>query len=284
MTAIRNISTIFITAFLLLFASGYSEETAQDSDDKSLHYASEGKFEEAKKEVLKELESNPFNRRAQESLLVIEDVINEKIKKDTALRLFEGEMSYSKGSFDNAINAYDAAITAEPDYYISYVKRGVAHTRNRKYQSALSDFDRAIELRPEYSVSYTNHGIVYAKQKQFNEAISDYNLALEIEPGDPDAYYNRGVAHGKLGKYVLAILDYDRVTEIIPKYTNAYTNRGFIYLMNLENKKMACADWDRACELGECGNYTLAKENGFCDGGDDHPSQEGAHNDSGHRH
>ena len=47
-------------------------------------------------------------------------------------------------------------------------------------------------------------------------------------------------------------------------YADAYYDRGFTYLEKLGDKVKGCADWKKACELGKCGNYNLAKQKGDC--------------------
>ena len=74
----------------------------------------------------------------------------------------------------------------------------------------------------------------------------------------------KGVSYGNKGQYDQAISDYTKALEINPKYAKAYDNRGFIYLVKLGNKVKGCADWKKACELGKCGNYNLAKQKGHC--------------------
>jgi hypothetical protein len=34
--------------------------------------------------------------------------------------------------------------------------------------------------------------------------------------------------------------------------------------VKLGDKERGCSDWIRACELGDCSNYNIAKRNGDC--------------------
>jgi len=73
-----------------------------------------------------------------------------------------------------------------------------------------------------------------------------------------------GFAYHIKGQYDQAISDYTKAIEINPKDAIAYYNRGNTYIVNLGNKVKGCADWKKACELGECRNYNLAKQYGDC--------------------
>ena len=99
---------------------------------------------------------------------------------------------------------------------------------------------------------------------QADRAIADYTQALVINPRLALAYTNRGLAYHDKGQYDQALADYEEALAINPSDAEAYTNRGFVYMVNLGNKTKACADWKRACELGECRNYNLAKVRGLC--------------------
>lgn len=259
-----NSVVMIIAALFFLPSSSYGHEPDAEQSDKSIEFAAQGQFEEAKKELVKSLEANPFNKINEYSLKIIEDVMGDTIKRETALLLFSGTDSFNKGSFDEAISQFSKAINSEPEYSISYIKRGSAYTSIGQYDLALADADKAIMLNPDYTLPYINSGIAHAKKEEFDLAISDYNKAIEIDPKDADAYYNRGVANAKKGRAIQAILDFDRTIEINPKYAQAYLNRGYIYMNDLQNTPQSCTDWKQACELGLCSNHSLAVEKGVC--------------------
>ena len=93
------------------------------------------------------------------------------------------------------------------------------------YDRAIALFSKALEINPRYAAAYNNRGVAYAKGKgQYDKAISDYNKAIEINPGLAEAYDNRGITY----------------------------------------KEKACSDWERACQLGLCKAYEVAKRKGDC--------------------
>ena len=254
----------FGVIFFLTCVVAFSHETSGSPAEMSIEYGSQGKFKESLEELVKALKSSPFDTNLKISLKIIEDAINHKVKDDAAIYIFRGIDRYHQGDFDGAVSEFSSAIQAEPDYSVSYLKRGIAYLYKSEYEKAFSDCDKAVAIEPGYAVSYIYRGIVHSKKGDYDKAIADYNKALEIDSENADAYYNRGVANAKKDLYVLAILDYDRAIEINPKYTNAFLNRGYIYMVNMENPEKGCADWKRACELGICNNYDLAKEEKKC--------------------
>ena len=61
-----------------------------------------------------------------------------------------------------------------------------------------------------------------------------------------------------------AIKDYTKAIELNPELAEAYDARGFVYFDKLGDKNRGCTDWKKACDLGVCENYNLAKRNGDC--------------------
>ncbi len=221
--------SILIILFLVCRVT-YAQGSAKEYYYKGVEYAVQGKFQEANEEFEKALKVDPFYGSAENSLKVIKDVIEQKIKRETAIHLFKGTSYANKGQFDQAI----------------------------------SDYTNAIEINPKYAEAYYARGIVYYDQGEYDQAISDFTKAIEINPKFAEAYYNRGIVYKNKDQYDQAISDYTKALEINPKYAKAYNNRGFIYLVKLRNKVKGCADWKKACQLGECENYNYAKQKGDC--------------------
>ena len=101
---------------------------------------------------------------------------------------------------------------------------------------------------------------------QYDQAIADYTKSIEIDPKHPNihyAYNNRGLAYMHKGQDDQAIADYNFAIELNPKYAEAYLNRGLAY-ESIKNIRMACYDWKRACELGDCRGYWRANNNELC--------------------
>ena len=64
-----------------------------------------------------------------------------------------------------------------------------------------------------------------------------------------DAYFNRGLSEIFLGNFGSAIINFNFVIKLRPEYAEAYINRG-VARLNMNNKKGACEDAERAQKLG----------------------------------
>ncbi len=267
MKVLRETSALGLIVLFLTVGLSYGQDIAEESYDKGVRYAIQGKFKEAKEEFERALKIDQFFIPAKESLKIIEAVIDQKIKSKTAIHFFKGETYYNKGQWGEAISEYNKAIEINPRFAEAYNNRGISFAQGKgQYDQAISDFDKAIEINSKFAEAYNNRGISYFNKGQYDQAISDYDKAIEINPRHAEAYYKRGLVYAQVkGQYDQAISDFDKAIEINPRFAEAYNNRGLVYMVKLGNKKKACSDWKRACELGNCRNYTIAKRKGDCE-------------------
>jgi tetratricopeptide (TPR) repeat protein len=96
-----------------------------------------------------------------------------------------------------------------------------------------------------------------------NDALMEFDKAIEADPDYIMAYKNRGATYLSLNKYRDSIKDYDRFVELDPDNAEAYYGRGMAYLMNKDEEK-GCADFKKACDLGNCSGVAFAQMSGKC--------------------
>ena len=173
----------------------YAQNPAKQISDRGLEYAAEGKFTEAKEEFEKALKIDAFYEPARRSLKIIEDVIDQKIKVETAFHLFRGAVYHNRGQLIKAIAEYSKAIEINPKYAPVFNNRGFAHIGKGEYDQAISDFNKAIEINPKFAMAYNNRGYAYGVKGEYDQAISDSNKAIELNPRDAMAYNIRAVAY-----------------------------------------------------------------------------------------
>jgi tetratricopeptide (TPR) repeat protein len=67
------------------------------------------------------------------------------------------------------------------------------------YEGAVADYSSVLAKQPRHVYSYISRGSALNKLKRFDEALADFNQALSIEPENEEAYNNRGWAKNGLG-------------------------------------------------------------------------------------
>lgn len=134
-----------------------------------------------------------------------------------------------------------------------------------EYVSAIQDFTKAIDLNSEDVDYYYNRGRAFYFEEYYKEAILDYTNAIKLNPKDDYTYNNRGLAYWKRGLFNGAMFDFTKAIDLNPKNIDAYNRRAYLYITVKNDNTHACADWKKACELGDCENYYLAQKNGTCE-------------------
>jgi tetratricopeptide (TPR) repeat protein len=130
-------------------------------------------------------------------------------------------------------------------------------------KKAIEYLNNAIKLQQNNADYYNKRGTAYYDLGQYQRAIEDYNQATDLDHNYIKAYYNRGTAYYNLGQNQLAIKELNEAIRLKPDYVDAYDNRGVIYLLQ-GNKELGCRDVKKACELGECKKFEVAKGNRLC--------------------
>jgi TonB family protein len=160
----------------------------------------------------------------------------------------QGDASRQKGDFDQAIAAYNKALSINPQLAEAYFVRGIAWRYKGDNDRAIADFNQALSINPQYAGAYNNRGIAWRNKGDFDRAIADYTQALRINPQDAGAYYNRGNTWGYKGNLDLAIADYNQALSINPRLAEAYTGRGNAW-RNKGDHDRSIADYNEALRL-----------------------------------
>ena len=159
-----------------------------------------------------------------------------------------GNIYFSKGQIDLAIEDYNKAVELKPNDAGLYYNRGLAYNKKGKVDLAIKDFDKAIELSPNNADVYNNRGDAYGAKGEFDKAFTDFRKAIELKPDSASAYYNLGKIHSIKDEPDLALQSYSKAIDLRPNFANAYNNRGVIYGDKGEVNK-AIKDYSKVIEL-----------------------------------
>lgn len=131
------------------------------------------------------------------------------------------------GQFENAVQLFTKAISANTKNSKAYAERGDIRTSLGLYEDALKDFNQAIEFEANNAIYYCKRGLTQKWLKNRDKAMSDYEKALKLDPSLPEAWYNIGWMKYNTGDFAGAIRDFDKAISLKPDYASAYNTRGF---------------------------------------------------------
>jgi tetratricopeptide (TPR) repeat protein len=179
-------------------------------------------------------------------------LLEPKTAEDLALR---GERLTKRGLYDEAFDAFSAALKLDKDCQAVYRNRGKAFLSKGDYDTAIADLDVALKLDPTDAVAYNwRANSYYFKAKgdkeapEFTKALADYTRAIQYNPKYALAYNNRGVLHDIKGEQKEALADYSRAIDNDPGYARCLLNRGDLYRSWGEYQK-ALQDYGQALKV-----------------------------------
>ena len=97
--------------------------------------------------------------------------------------LHEGQTLLNADRAQEALAAFDEAITLDPNNAETLVKRGTALEKLRKYPEAIQCYDRAIQADSSMTIAHLYKGGLLNRLERFGEALECYEEALRTQEG-----------------------------------------------------------------------------------------------------
>lgn len=156
---------------------------------------------------------------------------------------------------DNAIQAFEQAVRADPSYSIAYASLSEAYwskfqtTRQDEWaDQAIKACNRAHELDSNQPAAYICQGVLDQGRGEYQRAIDDFSVAIELGSRNALAYRSRALAFEVQGSSGEAERDLLRSIELEPSYWRGYSMLGRLY-MNLARYGEAIQQYQRAIDI-----------------------------------
>jgi tetratricopeptide (TPR) repeat protein len=133
------------------------------------------------------------------------------------------------GRYDEAIAAYQQAITLDPKDAYPHNGLGIVYRALGRYDEAIAAYQQAITLDPKDAYPHNGLGIVYSDQGRYDEAIAAYQQAITLDPKDAYPHNGLGIVYSDQGRYDEAIAAYQQAITLDPKYAYPHNGLGIVY-------------------------------------------------------
>ncbi|MBI9083302.1 MAG: tetratricopeptide repeat protein [Desulfobacterales bacterium] len=188
-----------------------------------------------------------------------------------------GALCGFRGKYDEAIQFFKNAITANPDFAEGHFNLGVAFQKQYNIAEMIVAYRQAVKIGDPDSV-YFHHAqkMLHVMEEQVREsdgisldeyihgntifnqgmeamysgdwkrAIGQFRKTIEIVPNQTQSYGNLGICYAKLGKRKEALDAFDKAIELDPNYELALVNRKFVELLDdgeCLNKEVASIEY-----------------------------------------
>lgn len=129
------------------------------------------------------------------------------------------------------INDLQQAVWQNPDDAQNYVRLGNAYSRKQQYDDAVDAYEKALTLKPETGRSvYPALGAAYFNRQQYAQALDYFEKSLEYAPDDSLRHYDIGNVYLQMEKCDKAIDAYSKAIEHSEAFAEAYYNLAICYI------------------------------------------------------
>jgi tetratricopeptide (TPR) repeat protein len=130
-----------------------------------------------------------------------------------ANRVQEAETWFQKGleleemgaPADQAVEAYQKAVEANPGAAGAWVNLGTIRYRQRRFAEAEELYRKALEVDPRYALALFNLGNLYDEQGDLEHAREHYQAAVGLNQQYADAHFNLALVCEKSGETLKAV-------------------------------------------------------------------------------
>jgi tetratricopeptide (TPR) repeat protein len=123
------------------------------------------------------------------------DEANKRNPKYAKLQNAYGLFYMHRASLNQALQAFSAAVEADPSFVEARINVGMVTLGFRKYDLAKEMLSKVVELSPKNYGAYIGLGIAQRGLKDLDGAEASYKKAKDLDPKRGDAFYNLAVLY-----------------------------------------------------------------------------------------
>lgn len=101
---------------------------------------------------------------------------------DSARLREEGNKAFKEGRFQEAVDLYTRAITADPSVEVNYTNRAFAYFKLGKHDESAKDANEAIRLKPDFFKGHYRLGLALFAKGDYQAAMVSLRRAQELAP------------------------------------------------------------------------------------------------------
>ncbi len=191
---------------------------------------------------------NLYNQNRLQQALNEAQMLTKQYPKSLTLWNLMGSSATQLGKLDEAITAFQSAISLNPNHANAYYNMGVVLQNLGQHEKAIDKYKKALSIKPDSHEAYYNIGIALKDLGQLDNAINAFRKGLSIKPDYAEAYNNKGIALQGLDKLEESVRAYQRALSIKPDYAEAYNNMGTA-LQEQDKLEEAMGAFDKALSI-----------------------------------
>jgi tetratricopeptide (TPR) repeat protein len=115
-------------------------------------------------------------------------------RSNTAIKAFnQGVKAFNAKQFNEAVPAFDEAISADSEFVEAYFARGACKYYLKSLDGSIMDLNETLRQKPDYVDARALRGAVYYEMDQWDNALEDFTAVLAKTPRDAQSLLGRAV-------------------------------------------------------------------------------------------
>lgn len=119
--------------------------------------------------------------------------------------LEEGARLEKSGNADAALDQYEKAIAADPDYLPAYEAAAPHWLRKGATSEIIRQFERITLRKPEYAFGWYTLAYAYRLSGRLDHAVMAYESCIQLRPREAEPYFGLAMVHKRAGRSAEAI-------------------------------------------------------------------------------
>lgn len=119
--------------------------------------------------------------------------------------------------------------TSNSDLPATYYGLGLAYTGLEKFEDAIAAYQRAITYAPDWAYTHAALGSAYANTHRYVEALDAYKVAVALDSDDEMIHHQLGNVYSKRGEHAAAIRHQQQAITLAPQFAAAHYQLGLLY-------------------------------------------------------
>jgi len=140
--------------------------------------------------------------------------------------LAQGSEHAQRGAFDQALESYNEALTADPANVVACTAMGQVLCRLGRYTEAGAQFQRAIKTKESFAEAHCNLGSLLRSLGQIKESEQPLRRALKLKPTLVEAQISLAATLYMLGRMSEARNLLEKALRAAPRHVQALTSLG----------------------------------------------------------
>jgi tetratricopeptide (TPR) repeat protein len=126
----------------------------------------------------------------------------------------EGARLQAGGKADGALELYERAMEADPDYLLAYEAAAPLWLSLGRDDVVISRFERVTLRHPDYPFGWYTLAYAYRRAGRLEHAVMAYETCIDLLPDEAEPHFGLAMAHKKAGRPAAALAAFERYIEL----------------------------------------------------------------------